>query len=85
MELVFQDPPLFTRRLGDYLSDKAYRVLQRALMENSKPIDVMPGGFRKVCWEEARRGNGKRSGLRVIHFCLTADHQIWLFTRYDED
>jgi len=29
---------------------------------------VMPGtgGFRKVRWEDARRGKGKRGGLRVI-------------------
>ncbi len=43
--------------------------------------DVMPGtgGFRKVRWEDARRGKGKRGGLRVMYYYLAADHQIWFF------
>ena len=49
--------------------------------------DLMPGtgGFRKVGWEHALRSKGKRSGLRVIHYYLSADHQIWFFTLYDKD
>ena len=49
--------------------------------------DVIPGtaGFRKIRWEEARRGKGKRGGLRVIYYCLSVDHQIWFFTLYDKD
>ena len=43
------------------------------------------GRFRKVRWEDARRGKGKRSGLRVIYYYLSADHQIWFFTLYDKD
>lgn len=52
---------MFTRLLGGYLTDKSYRELQRALMENPEMGDVMPGagGFRKVRWENARRGKGK--------------------------
>ena len=58
MKLVFLETPLFTRLLGDYLTDESYRRLQRALMENPEMGDVMPGtgGFRKVRWEDARRG-----------------------------
>jgi superfamily II DNA or RNA helicase len=87
MKLVFLETPLFTRLLGDYLTDESYRELQRALMENPEMGDVMPGtgGFRKVRWEDARRGKGKRGGLRIIYYYLTADHQIWLFTLYDKD
>ncbi|MGB5200826.1 MAG: type II toxin-antitoxin system RelE/ParE family toxin [Sedimenticolaceae bacterium] len=43
------------------------------------------GGFREVRWEDARRGKGKRGGLRVVYYYLTADHQIWFFTLYDKD
>lgn len=80
MKLVFLETPLFTRLIGDYLTDESYRELQRALMENPEIGDVMPstGGFRKVRWEDARRGKGKRGGLRVIYYYLSADHQIWL-------
>jgi len=87
MDLVFLETPLFTRLLGDYLSDESYLELQRALMENPELGDVMPGtgGFRKARWHDARRGKGKREGLRIIYYYLTADHQIWFFTLYDKD
>ena len=87
MKLVFLETPLFTRLLGDYLTDESYRELQRALMENPEMGDLMPGtgGFRKVRWEDARRGKGKRGGLRVIYYYLSADRQIWFFTLYDKD
>jgi hypothetical protein len=87
MNLVFLETPLFTRLLGAYLSDESYRELQRALMENPELGDVMPGtgGFRKARWNDARRGKGKRGGLRIIYYYLTVDHQIWFFTLYDKD
>ena len=87
MKLVFLEAPPFTRLLGDYLTDESYRELQRTLMENPEMGNVMPGtgGFRKVRWEDAHRGKGKRSGLRVIYYYLSADHQIWFFTLYDKD
>ena len=87
MKLVFFETPLFTRLLKDYLNDESYRALQRVLLENPELGDVMPGtgGFRKVRWEDTRRGKGKRGGLRVIYYYLTADHQIWFFTLYDKD
>ena len=87
MNLVFFETPLFTRLLGDYLGDESYRELQRALMENPELGDVMSGtgGFRKARWNDARRGKGKRGGLRIIYYYLTADHQIWFFTLYDKD
>ena len=87
MKLVFLETPLFTRLLRDYLTDDSYRELQRALMENPEMGNLMPGtgGFRKVRWQDARRGKGKRGGLRIIYYYLTADHQIWFFTLYGKD
>jgi len=69
MKLAFFETPLFTRILDGYLTDENYRELQRALMENPEMGDRMPGtgGFRKVLWEDARRGKGKRGGLRIIY------------------
>ncbi|MEN8130284.1 MAG: toxin [Pseudomonadota bacterium] len=86
MKLVFFEAIVFTRLLPDYLNDESYRALQRALLENPELGDVMPGtgGFRKVRWEDSRRRKGKRGGLRVIYYYLTADHQIWFFTLYDK-
>ena len=86
MELVFFETPLFTRLLPKYLDDQNYRELQLALLRNPQMGDLMPGtgGFRKVRWQDARRGKGKRGGLRVIYYHLTADNQIWFFTIYDK-
>jgi hypothetical protein len=39
---------LFTRLLGDYLTDESYRKLQRALMENPEMGDLMPGMLRDL-------------------------------------
>ena len=43
MKLVFLETPLFTRLLGDYLTDESYRELQRALMGNPEMGDVIIG------------------------------------------
>jgi hypothetical protein len=87
MKLVFFETPLFSRLLRDYLTDESYRELQQALLENPEFGDVMPGtgGFRKLRWEDSRRGKGKRGGLRVIYYYLTVDRQIWFFTLYGKD
>jgi len=87
MNLVFFETLVFTRLLPDYLGDEAYRALQEALLENPELGAVMPGtgGFRKTRWEDARRGKGKRGGLRVIYYSLKADKQIWFFTLYDKN
>ncbi len=86
MKLVFIESPGFTRLLPKYIDEKSYLELQNALMENPKLGDVMPGtgGFRKVRWQDPRRDKGKRGGLRVTYYYLTADHQIWFFTVYNK-
>lgn len=87
MKRIFIETPLFTRLLPEYLSDEAYRLLQQALLENPELGEVMPdtGGFRKLRWPDARRGKGKRSGLRVIYYHLSTDRQVWFFTIYGKD
>jgi hypothetical protein len=42
------------------------------------------GGFRKLRWADARRGKGRRGGLRIIYYHFPSDHQIWLMTLYDK-
>lgn len=43
------------------------------------------GGLRKMRFADARRGKGKRGGLRVIHYWWDSGMQFWLFTLYDKD
>jgi mRNA-degrading endonuclease RelE of RelBE toxin-antitoxin system len=85
--MEFIEAPAFTHRLGNYLNDDGYKELQAKLGANPELGDLMSatGGFRKVRWADARRGKGRRGGLRIIYYHLKADSQIWFMTIYDKD
>jgi hypothetical protein len=85
--MEFIEAPAFTRFLPAYLNDEAYRYLQRYLAANPDAGDLMPGtgGFRKLRWADARRGKGRRGGLRVIYYHFLRDRQIWMITLYDKN
>nr|WP_019365248.1 toxin HigB-2 [Pseudomonas luteola] len=87
MKATFFETTSFTASVGNYLTDDEYRKLQKDMLANPECGDVMPrtGGFRKLRWSDARRGKGKRGGLRVIYYWLSEDHQMWLFAIYDKD
>ena len=85
--MEFVEAPPFTRHLLGYLNEDAYRELQACLSANPEAGDLMPGtgGFRKMRWADARRGKGRRGGLRIIYYHFSSDHQIWLMTLYGKD
>ena len=87
MRTVFFETTSFTATVGDYLNDDEYRQLQVEMQANPLAGDVMPrtGGFRKLRWQDTRRGKGKRGGLRVIYYWLLDDGQFWMFAIYDKD
>jgi hypothetical protein len=87
MKAVFVELPPFERNRRGYLDDDEFRNLQILLIENPKAGDVIKGtgGLRKVRYSDARRGKGKRSGLRVIYYWWLKGRQFWLFTLYDKD
>ncbi len=87
MKAVFVELPAFARHRADYLDDDAFRSLQNLLMKHPEAGDPMPdtGGLRKLRFADARRGKGKRGGLRVIYYWWDAGFQFWLFTLYDKD
>jgi hypothetical protein len=64
-----------------------YRAVQEEIGTNPELGDFMPGtgGFRKMLWADARRGKGRRVGLRIIYCHFKSDHQIWLMTVFDKD
>src|SRR3990172_9489677 len=72
----FVETPVFTKRLRDLLPDEDYRTLQIALLLRPEqgPLIKGSGGLRKVRW--ARKGIGKRGGVRVIYF-WRADEQVF--------
>ena len=84
--MEFVEAPAFTRHLSGYLNDDEYRQLQARLGADPGLGALMPGtgGFRKMRWADARRGKGRRGGLRIIYAYFPSDNQIWLMTIYDK-
>jgi len=85
--MEFFEAPAFTRYLSEYLDDEGYRRLQQELARKPEAGDLIPGtgGFRKARWADARRGKGRRGGLRVIYYYFATEHQIWLMTLYGKN
>lgn len=78
----FVESKLFTRLVGDYLTDDEYLELQVALAEAPERGAIVPGsgGVRKLRW--AQPGRGKRGGIRVIYYAKTHEGVIWMLTIY---
>ena len=73
---------LFSRLLGEYLSDDDYAAPQRSLIANPEVVAVIPGsgGVRKLRW--TLPGRGKLGGVRVVYFVKTLEGVIWMLTIY---
>ena len=80
--ISFIETKLFSRLIGDYLSDDDYARLQGALIEAPERGAVVPGsgGVRKLRW--AQPGRGKRGGVRVIYYAKIREGVIWMLTMY---
>ncbi len=78
----FVESKLFTRLVGDYLSDDEYLQLQATLVEAPESGAIVPGsgGVRKLRW--AQPGRGKRGGIRVIYYVKASEGVIWMLTVY---
>ncbi len=87
MKAVFVELPAFEKWRREYLTDDQFREFQLQLMANPEAGDVISGsgGVRKVRFSDARRGKGKRGGLRVIYYWWAEGAEFWLFTLYDKD
>ncbi|MBI4861936.1 MAG: toxin [Candidatus Riflebacteria bacterium] len=85
--MEFVEAPAFTRLVSLYLDDDHYRALQAHLAGNPEAGDVVrgTGGFRKMRWQDARRGKGSRGGLRVVYYLFRDEAVIWLMTVYDKN
>jgi len=79
---TFVEAPIFTKLVGEYLTDEEYAALQAALADDPELGDVIrgSGGVRKVRW--GTRGRGKRGGVRVIYFVRHEPGVIWMLTIY---
>lgn len=80
--MLFIETPPFEQRRAEYLSDEHYRLLQVWLMTNPQAGVVIQksGGIRKLRW--GSDGRGKRGGMRIIYFYMSARSQIYFLTLY---
>ncbi len=76
----------FEKNRDRYLDDDTYARLQDYLLLDPEAGALIEGagGLRKLRFSDARRGKGKRGGLRLIYYYWTGKAEFWLFTLYDE-
>ena len=81
----FVETPVFTAAITRLLDDEGYRHLQIALMLRPEQGPIVPGsgGLRKVRW--ARRGSGKRGGLRIIYYWAPVERVIYMLYAYTKN
>ncbi len=81
--MKFIETPVFTKDVRDLLSDEEYRGLQLALVLRPEQGSVIPGsgGLRKLRW--GSKGRGKRGGIRLIYYWITAENTIFMLLLYD--
>lgn len=80
--LTFVETKLFTKLVGQYLSDEEYAALQGAIAANPEAGDLVrgSGGVRKLRW--GATGRGKRGGVRIIYYLRLRQGQVWMLTLY---
>lgn len=80
--MVIIETSVFTRLIRDLMDDNDHRVLQETLVQRPDAGDLIPrsGGLRKIRWKIA--GRGKRGGVRIIYYWMTADDQLWMLYAY---
>ena len=80
--MAFIESPIFTRLMQELLTDDSYARLQQFLEANPDAGDVIQGtgGLRKIRW--STEGRGKRGGMRIIYFHISAACQIRMLLVY---
>ncbi len=54
-----------------------------SLHPKSGDVIIGSGGLRKIRWMS--KGQGKRSGVRIIYYYKSKEEQIWLLTIYTKN
>jgi mRNA-degrading endonuclease RelE of RelBE toxin-antitoxin system len=80
--MIIIEFPAFTRAITTLLSEDEYAELQWTLVRYPDRGDLIPGckGLRKMRWR--LKNKGKRGGIRVIYYWITADDQILMLFAY---
>lgn len=80
--MEFIETSYFSKQVYQLLTDDEYAMFQGYMVANPKAGEVIQGtgGLRKVRW--AAGGGGKRGGVRIIYFHVSAQSQIRLLLIY---
>ena len=80
--MEFIETPVFTKAAKRLLTEDELCRLQMTLCIHPSMGQVIPhsGGLRKIRWISGTKG--KRGGLRIIYYWITADHKIYLLYAY---
>ena len=80
--MIIKETSIFTRIILDLISDDSYRQLQEELIKNPELGKIIKGsgGIRKVRW--TMQDKGKRGGMRVMYYWITAEDQIYMLYAY---
>jgi len=80
----FIETPLFTKEVQALLEDDEYKSLQFALLLRPEQGSIIPGsgGLRKVRW--ARKGMGKRGGIRLIYYWDKKTESFYMLLIYSK-
>jgi len=83
-EILIQiiEAPIFTKKIGAFVSFESYRELQLKLIVDPKLGKIIPGshGIRKLRWPST--GQGKRGGIRIIYYWYGKEYIIYMITAY---
>jgi len=82
--MVIIEPPIFTKRIQELITDEEYRLLQIHLVNrpDGGKIITGSGGLRKLRWSAG--GHGKRGGIRVIYYWFTGHNTILFLYAYSK-
>lgn len=81
--MVIIEADIFTKRIGELMSDDDYAALQADLVAHPDQGALISGGggLRKMRWA-TEKDKGKRGGSRIIYYWVTADEQIRMLYAY---
>lgn len=80
--MIIKETSIFTKIILDLISDDSYRQLQKELIKNPETGKIIKGsgGIRKVRW--TTQDKGKRGGIRVIYYWITAEDELYMLYAY---
>lgn len=81
----FIETPVFSKQRSELIDDDDYQKFQAFLLKSHEDGDTISktGGCKKIRW--GLEDKGKRGGVRIIYYTLTAKGKIYLLLMYSKN